>query len=79
MVNTRVFPLSDIAEEQYSIYVKVTSYSVYFSYLIFDFYKVVTSELCDKIASIIIQFIVYYPKHDVCLFLSSYHLVLPAR
>lgn len=78
MLNTRIFPLSDIVEEQYSIYAKVTSYSVFFSYMIFDFYQVVTAELRDKVASIIIQFIVYYPKHDV-LFILVYHIVLVTR
>lgn len=65
MLQTEIFSPTITTPKQYYHYVKESCYSIYFGCSLFTYFKRMTSELYDKMASSIIQFIVYYPKNDV--------------
>lgn len=74
MLQTEIFSPTITTSKQYYYYVIKSCYSIYFGCDLFTYTEKMTSELCDKMASSIIQFIVYYPKNYVISFFLLYSL-----
>ena len=56
---------SATTEKQYALYLRVLSYSIYYTTTIFKSYKVTNAAFYERLASTVPSLLVLYPKQNV--------------